>query len=180
MKHRTMMWLTALTLGVAGAQTSPQTQATPVSLPGTVPASVSRDSTEALETFLAAGGQVQLVDAEGSVIGTLNPDGTVALTEGSTLADARAVQVVPPAGQGEPQTYTLARDLSKPGAIKFEWPQPGGRTVSLPLSALVNRQADAKTAQVRGGKGTHDEHENEGEKAEKSGKEHGGKGKGGK
>lgn len=145
MKKCMMTLLAALTLGVAGAQTQTTSPTTNVSLPGTIPASVTRTQEGAVQAFLKAGGQVQLLGADGAVIGTLNADGTVALVAGATLADARSVRVTPPAGQGEATTYTLARSLARPGAIKFEVVGPNGKTLSLPLSALVNRQAGTKT-----------------------------------
>lgn len=168
----------ALTLGLASAQAQTTPPPAPVSLPGTLPASVSRTQTDAVKAFLAAGGQVQLVNAAGAVIGTLNPDGTVTLVAGATLSDARTVQVTPPAGQGQATSFPLARDLGKPGAIKFEVAGPGGQTLSLPLSALVNRQA-ARADTGRGGSAEREKPEQpeKPEKPEKPDKPGKGKGK---
>jgi len=146
MNHSMKTVLAVLTLSLAGAQAQTAPQTTNVSLPSTVPASVTRAQADAIRAFLAAGGQVQLLNSAGAVIGTLNPDGTVALVAGATLADARTVRVQPAAGQGQATTYTLARDLGKPGAIKFQVPGPNGRMLSLPLSAIVNRQAPTPQA----------------------------------
>ncbi|MFC4426060.1 hypothetical protein [Deinococcus navajonensis] len=137
--------LTALLLGSAFAQTTvPATPtSTTVTLPGTIPASVQGELA-ALKTFLAAGGKVELIGAGGTVIGTLNADGTVVLNGTAQLSDGVSVRVTAP--DGKATSYTLARDLSKPGAIKFEYTLPGGKVVSLPLSAIVNRMTRAKTS----------------------------------
>ncbi|ADV67337.1 hypothetical protein [Deinococcus maricopensis] len=144
MKHpmTTLIATAALTLGLAGAQTQPAPTTT-VPLPGKIPASVTRTQTDTFKAFLAAGGTVQLLGADGQPIGTVNADGTVTLTGTATLADAKSVRVTPPTGTGTATTYTLARDLSKPGAIKLAFTQPDGRTLALPLSAIANRQANA-------------------------------------
>ncbi|WP_019584767.1 hypothetical protein [Deinococcus apachensis] len=178
MKNYMMTVLAAATLGVAAAQIA-TTPTTNVALPGTIPASVTRTQDDGVQAFLKSGGQVQLLGADGAVIGTLNADGTVALVSGATLADARTVRVTPPAGQGDATTYTLARDLSKPGAIKFEVMGPNGKTLSLPLSAAVNRQA-GRGADDAGQPGkAEEEHGDQAEKPEKAEKaEHPGKGKG--
>ncbi|MEW6421893.1 MAG: hypothetical protein AB1511_09240 [Deinococcota bacterium] len=179
MKQYTMMLIT-LVLGTAAAQT----QTTNVSLPGTLPASVTRTQGDALKTFLAAGGQIELLSAAGTVIGTLQADGTVALVTGATLADVRTVRVLP-GGQGEATTYSLARDLSKPGAIKFEVTGPNGQKLSLPLSAIVNRQAHTKlkTAEQEDESGQSEDQNQKGQAEADHGTGHGkagnsGKGKG--
>lgn len=168
MTHSMKAVLAILTLGLAGAQAQTAPQTTNVTLPGTVPASVTRTQADAMKAFFAAGGQVQLLNAAGAVIGTLNPDGTVALVGGATLADARTVRVQPAAGQGQATTYTLARDLSKPGAIKFQVPGPNGRMLSLPLSAIVNRQAAMPQAGAQ--QPTRPEKEDKAQKPEKPAK----------
>lgn len=135
--------LTALLLGSAFAQTTTPTTSTSttVSLPGTIPASVQNELS-AVKTFLAAGGKVQLIGAAGTVIGTLNADGTVTLSGTNTLSDAVSVRITAP--DGKVSSYTLARDLSKPGAIKFAYTLPNGKVLSLPVSAIVNRMTQAK------------------------------------
>ncbi|ACO46643.1 hypothetical protein DEDE109153_06955 [Deinococcus deserti] len=128
--------LSALLFGSALAQTTTAPSTTPVSVPGTVPASVQSDLA-ALKTFLASGGRIELLGISGTVVGTLNADGTVMLTGTSTLTDVASVRATAP--NGTATTYTLGRDLSKPGAIKLQWTQSNGKVASLPLSAIVNR-----------------------------------------
>ncbi|MFC4637440.1 hypothetical protein [Deinococcus hohokamensis] len=139
--------LTALLLGSAFAQTTTPTTptTTTVALPGTIPASVQSELA-ALKTFLTSGGKVELIGAGGTVIGTLNADGTVTLNGTSTLSDGVSVRVTAP--DGKATSYTLARDLSKPGAIKFQYTLPNGKVASLPLSAIVNRMTKAKGTQT--------------------------------
>lgn len=130
--------LSALLLGSAFAQTTTTPTTTTVSVRGTLPAAV-KSEIDALKAFLAAGGTVQLLNASGTVIGTLNADGTVTLLGTATLADATTVRATAP--NGTVTNFTLARDLSRPGAIKLQWIQPNGKVASLPLSAIVNRMA---------------------------------------
>ncbi len=135
--NRTLIVLTALTLGTAALAegTTPTTPAptTTVTLPGNVTASAA----DAWKAFVAAGGTATLLGADGSVVGTLNADGTVTLTGTATLSDVRSVTLTP--ATGEPVTVKVTRDLSKPGAIKIEFTDARGRTQSLPLPAVVNR-----------------------------------------
>lgn len=133
--------LSALLFGSAFAQTTAPTTTT-VSVPGTLPASVQSELA-ALKTFLASGGKVELLGTNGTVVGTLNADGTVTLTGTSTLKDVMSVRATAP--NGTATTYTLARDLSKPGAIKLQWTQPNGKVASLPLSAIMNRVSKSAT-----------------------------------
>ena len=135
--NRTLIVLTALTLGTAALAegTTPTAPAptTTVTLPGNVTASAA----DAWKAFVAAGGTATLLGAGGSVIGTLNADGTVTLTGTATLSDVRSVTLTP--ATGEAITVNVTRDLSKPGAIKIEFTDARGRTQSLPLPAVVNR-----------------------------------------
>ncbi|RJF71044.1 hypothetical protein D3875_05050 [Deinococcus cavernae] len=94
-----------------------------------------------LQEFLKAGGTVQLLNAAGAAVGTVNPDGTVTLNAGATLADLKSVKVT--AADKTTRTYAFTRDPGKPGAVKIEFPLTSGKVVSLPLAAVVNRQAEA-------------------------------------
>lgn len=149
MKVHLLACISALSLSVASAETTPPVPATPPAatvpsastpLPGHVPASLKT----AWTAFVAGGGAAELLGADGSVVGTVNADGTVTLSGTLTLADVKAVRVTPPTGQGDATTYPVTRDLSRPGAIKLAWTGPGGKVQSLPLPALLHRQADAK------------------------------------
>lgn len=150
--------LSALLLGSALAQTTAPTT-TDVSVPGTLPAAVKTEL-DALKAFLAAGGKVQLLNTSGAVIGTLNADGTVTLSGTSTLKDVTSVRATAP--NGTATSYVLARDLSKPGAIKLQWTQSNGKVASLPLSAIVNRVSKSATTTAP----TADRTSSEAEKAE--------------
>ena len=130
MNRTLIVTLTALTLGTAALA---EDAATTVTLPGTVTTSVK----DAWAAFATAGGKAELLGADGSVIGTLNADGTVTLTGTATLSDVRSVRLAP--ATGEAITVNVTRDLSKPGAIKIEFTDARGRTQSLPLPAVVNR-----------------------------------------
>ncbi|MDR6217686.1 hypothetical protein [Deinococcus soli (ex Cha et al. 2016)] len=130
MNRTLIVTLTALTLGTAALA---EDAATTVTLPGTVTTSVK----DAWAAFATAGGKAELLGADGSVIGTLNADGTVTLTGTATLSDVRSVTLTP--ATGEAITVNVTRDLSKPGAIKIEFTDARGRTQSLPLPAVVNR-----------------------------------------
>jgi len=130
MNRTLIVTLTALTLGTAALA---EDAATTVTLPGTVTTSVK----DAWAAFATAGGKAELLGADGSVIGTLNADGTVTLTGTATLSDVRSVTLTP--ATGEPVTVKVTRDLSKPGAIKIEFTDARGRTQSLPLPAVANR-----------------------------------------
>ena len=167
MNRTLIVTLTALTLGTAAIA---EDAATTVTLPGTVTASAA----DAWKAFVAAGGTATLLGADGSVIGTLNADGTVTLTGTATLSDVKSVTLTP--ATGDPITVKVTRDLSKPGAIKIEFTDARGRTQSLPLPAVVNRLKAAAP-----GSDDADESGEDGDKdkSEKSGKD--GKGeKGGK
>ncbi|GAQ21986.1 hypothetical protein DEIGR_102013 [Deinococcus grandis] len=178
--NRTLIVLTALTLGTAALAegTAPTTPApttpapttpapttpaptTTVTLPGNVTASAA----DAWKAFIAAGGTATLLGADGSVIGTLNADGTVTLTGTATLSDVRSVTLTP--ATGEALTVNVTRDLSRPGAIKIEFTDARGRTQSLPLPAVANRLKAAP------GSDDTDESGEDGDKdkSEKSGKD---------
>ncbi|PNY80416.1 hypothetical protein [Deinococcus koreensis] len=150
MNVRALAVLSVLSLPLAAAQTAPPVPATPPAptapaptpLPGHVPAGLTTTWT----AFLAGGGTAELLGADGSVIGSVNADGTVTLSGTLTLSDVKAVRVTPPTGQGDATTFALTRDLSRPGAIKLAWTGPNGKLQSLPLPALLHRQADGKAA----------------------------------
>lgn len=110
--------------------------------PGQLPTSVTRTATTELQKLLASGGSVQLLDKSGTVIGTLNADGSATLVSGATLSQVSSLRVNTPGS--EAKTFTLGRSLDKTGAIKLQWTQPNGKVVSLPLPAIVNRQAEQK------------------------------------
>ncbi|MXV18387.1 hypothetical protein [Deinococcus xianganensis] len=166
MNRTLIVTLTALTLGTAALA---EDAATTVTLPGTVTTSVK----DAWAAFATAGGKAELLGADGSVIGTLNADGTVTLTGTATLSDVRSVTLTP--ATGEAITVKVTRDLSKPGAIKIEFTDARGRTQSLPLPAVVNRlkAAPGSDNADEGGE------DSDKDKSEKSGKDDKGE-KGGK
>lgn len=144
MNVHTLAVLSVLSLPLAAAQTAPPVPATPPAatpsatapLPGHAPA----DLQAAWTAFVVGGGAADLLGADGSVIGSVNADGTVTLSGTLTLSDVKAVRVTPPAGQGDATTLAVTRDLSKPGAIKLAWTGPDGKVQSLPLPALLHRQ----------------------------------------
>jgi hypothetical protein len=138
MTKRILTVLLACTLGAASAQTT--TAPAPTTLPGTIPASVKTELAKLTE-FLAAGGKLELTKADGTVVGTVNADGTVTLVEGATLSDVKSVLVTAP--DGVTSTYAVTRDLSKPGAIKIGVTLANGKVLSLPLAAIANRSANA-------------------------------------
>lgn len=142
MNRTLIVTLTALTLGTAtlGTAALAEDSATTVTLPGTVTTSVK----DAWAAFATAGGKAELLGADGSVIGTLNADGTVTLTGTATLGDVRSVRLTPTTG--EALTVNVTRDLSRSGAIKIEFTDARGRTQSLPLPAVVNRLKAAAPA----------------------------------
>ncbi|PTA69567.1 hypothetical protein [Deinococcus arcticus] len=140
MSRRIALLVTAaLILTPALAQTTPAPAPTTVTLPGQVPTALK----DAWSAFLASGGSASLLDSSGAVIGTLNADGTLSLNAGKALSDVKAVRLQPRTGQAT--TVNVARDLSRPGAVKIEWMGPNGKMQSLPLPAVVNRalRADA-------------------------------------
>ncbi|MFC4427093.1 hypothetical protein [Deinococcus navajonensis] len=155
-RKATVLTMLLTFVGVATAQTT-------VTLPGTVPASVTQSAQSALQTFLASGGTLSVLDASGAVIGTVNANGTLTLAAGKTLSDVRSVRVAP--AQGTAQTYTFSRSLDKSGAIKIEWMQPNGKMASLPLSAIVNRMSNptpTTSDDAQKGKKQNDQKENKG------------------
>lgn len=162
MNRTLIVTLTALTLGTAALA---EDAATTVTLPGTVTTSVK----DAWVAFATAGGTAELLGADGTVIGTLNADGTVTLTGTATLSDVRSVRLTP--ATGEAITVNVTRDLSKPGAIKIEFTDANGRTQSLPLPAVVNR--------LKAAPGSDDSADSGEDKSEKPGREDKGE-KGGK
>ena len=167
MNRTLLLTLTALTLGAAALAED----ATTVKLPGTVTTGVK----DAWTTFAAAGGSADLLGADGSVIGTLNADGTVSLTGTATLGDVRSVRLTP--ATGEAITVNVTRDLSRPGAIKIEYTDASGRTQSLPLPAVVNRLKAAAPASDDGDSGDTDESGDDRGAGDKSGGGDKGKGK---
>lgn len=149
MKFHLLTLCSVLSLSVASAETTLPVPATPPAatapsvstpLPGHIPAALK----SSWATFVGSGGAAELLGEGGSVIGTVNADGTVTLSGTLTLADVKTVRLTPPAGQGDAVSFAVTRDLSKPGAIKLAWTGPGGKVQSLPLPALLHRQADAK------------------------------------
>lgn len=129
---------TSVLLTSALAETKPTTDT------DKMPPSVTRTALPALEEFLAAGGTVQLMDVDGTAVGSVNADGTVKLNDGVSLSDVKSVKVA--AADQSSKTYTFSRDLNKPGAVKIDFTLGNGKVVSLPLPAVVNRQAEAHVA----------------------------------
>ncbi|UQN09262.1 hypothetical protein [Deinococcus sp. QL22] len=166
-KRTALLMMAALSLTPVIAQVVPAP--TTVTLPHQIPNQIR----DAWGTFLAAGGSASLLDALGAVIGTVNPDGTLTLSAGKTLSDVKAVRLQPKTG--EATTVNVARDLSRPGAIKIEWMGPNGQVQSLPLPAVVNRAT--RTAAVTPPTAP-PHHEDKGEKSEKTDKSDSNPGKG--
>ncbi|GEM49059.1 hypothetical protein [Deinococcus cellulosilyticus] len=96
----------------------------------------------AVVAFAALKGQtVTFVDAAGTVIATLNPDGTLNAT--GDLSTVKQVVVTDAAGKST--TYALSGDLSKPGQVKV---MVDGK--ALPLVAVLNK--NSKEDKVKPGK----------------------------
>lgn len=141
MNRSLIIALTALSLGSAAlAQDTTST----VTLPGQITASVKA----AWTAFVTAGGTATLLGADGTVIGTINADGTVTLNGTATLSDVKSVTLTPTSG--DPITVNVTRDLSKPGAVKIEYTDASGRTQSLPLPAVINRLKAATSGDTDG------------------------------
>lgn len=143
MKIPTLITISALLLGAAHAQSAPAAAPTPLSTQTKLPQALN-NQTQLLQSLYTDGGKIELVNKDGAVVGSLTKDGQYQLTGTTTLSDVTSVKVLSPTG--ETRTYILGRDLSKPGMVKIEWTQKNGKVASLPLSALLHRQADSKPA----------------------------------
>ncbi|UBV43763.1 hypothetical protein LAJ19_05990 [Deinococcus taeanensis] len=169
MSRRLLLALTAvLTFSPALAQAT-----TTVTLPGKITTQVK----DVWAAFAAAGGKAELLSADGTVLGTLNADGTVTLTGTATLSDVKSVRLTP--AQGDAVTVNVTRDLSKPGAVKIEYISPDGKKQSLPLPAIVNRlRATAPTTDDSAESATDDSQSTTVKPDKKSGKSGSNSGKG--
>ncbi|MBB6099163.1 hypothetical protein HNR42_002599 [Deinobacterium chartae] len=128
-KH--LVWLTLgsfLVLGVASAQTSTPTAPQP--------------NTQALSRLLGPGQTLELLDANGTTLGTLRAGGT--LEASGNLSQAVRVRVSTPAADGTAltRTYTLSGRLPSSGQIKVETLNVQDKTQSVPLVAVLRRQSE--------------------------------------
>ncbi|GGJ48860.1 hypothetical protein [Deinococcus roseus] len=114
------------------------------------------------------GWTITFVDASGTVVATLNPDGTLNAT--GDLSTAR--QVVVKDAEDKTATYDLASDLSKPGQVKVTLTVEG-KTQTLPLVAVLNKAQHQAKADKDKSKDHDDDADEAVEDHGKSGEDHG-------
>lgn len=142
MNVRILVTLTLLSIGAARADVTP-TPATPTTTTVTVKA-----NTKVLQDLIAGGATVSVLDKDGNVLASVNADGTLTPTEGADLTKAASIQVGATAADGTTttRTYTLAGSLDKSGQIKVEALNVKDKGQTVPLTALLHRNAEAAHA----------------------------------
>jgi len=135
-------FLTAAFLTLTAAQATATTPTTTASTTVATQANLNL-----LVQFLRSGGKVELVDASGNVVATLNADGTWTAAAGTSLSTATVIRVTSTtaAGATTSRDYTLSRTLDRPGMPKVALVNANGKVISVALPAAMNRQTQSGT-----------------------------------
>lgn len=144
MRKQTLLAVLTLTLGMASADV------TPVPSPSTGTSASVRVSADVqvLQDLIASGASITLLDKDGNAVASVNADGSLSVATGADLGKATTIQISVTATDGQTSThsYTLASPLGQHGQLQVAAVNVKDKTQTLPLAAVLHRQAEAAHA----------------------------------